>query len=353
MMELRLLRALEAVVDEGTFAAAAARLDYTQSTLSQQIAALESSVGGRVFDRPRGPRRVSLTPLGRLVLQHARDLNQRAESASLAIERFHGGDGRVDIGTFQTVTNVLLPPLVRRLREEHPDCDVRLFEDETPTPRLDDLDLVYFDAAPPPGVDGRLIIEDDHVLLAPPGRFPPGPVPLTALDNLPIVALPPICDQGMVEESLASQGISPQVIFRTADNQAVVSMVRAGLGCAILPALAIGPTPTPNPTNPTSGATPTSSTGPVAALSASSSSDPSPGSSSGPSPSSGSGSGSGSGFTLHPLTPGLPPRQIYLLWQGTLSPLASRFLALATQTAKPLKSPWVHPARPQKPKGPA
>lgn len=293
MLELRLLRALEAVVDEGTFAAAAARLDYTQSTLSQQIAALESSVGGRVFDRPRGPRRVSLTPLGRLVLQHARELNRSSEQAGQAIERFHAGDGRVDIGTFQTVTNVLLPELVRRLREEQPDCDVRLFEDETPQPPLEGLDVAFFDAAPPAGVDGILIVEDDHVLLAPPGRFPAGRVALTALDDLPIVALPPICDQGRVEESLAQHGISPRVIFRTADNQGVVSMVRAGLGCAILPALAIG---------------------------------------------------SHDGLDLHPLHPHLPRRQIHLLWQGTLSPLATRVVTLATQTARTLKTPWVHPA---------
>jgi DNA-binding transcriptional LysR family regulator len=58
VLDLRLLAALEAVVDEGTFAQAAARTGYTQSSLSQQIAALERSVGGRVFDRPGGPRRV-------------------------------------------------------------------------------------------------------------------------------------------------------------------------------------------------------------------------------------------------------------------------------------------------------
>ena len=309
MLELRLLRALEAVVDEGTFAGAAARLDYTQSTLSQQIATLESTVGGRVFDRPRGPRRVSLTPLGRVVLQQARELNQRSKQADQAIERFHAGDGRVDIGTFQTVTNVLLPGLVRQLREEHPDCDVRLFEDETPQPPLEGLDLAFFDAAPPPGVDGLLIVEDDHLLLAPPGRFPDGPVDLTQVDALPIVALPPICDQGRVEDFLAQHGIAPHIIFRTADNQGVVNMVRAGLGCAILPALAIAP----DLNNLQVG---NRRTGPAKS----------------------------DGLALHPLSPQVPRREIHLLWQGTLSPLATRAVTLTTQIARTLESPWVHPA---------
>lgn len=290
MLDLRLLAALEAIVDEGTFARAAARLGYTQSTLSQQVASLERHIGGAVLDRPGGPRPAQLTPLGRVVLEHARKLRQGAEQASDAIERFRAGEGRVDIGTFQTVTKVLLPPLVRRLREEQPGCDVRLFEDETAEPRLEGLDLVFFDAPPQSGVDGRLIVEDDHVLIAQPGTFPDGPVRREALDGLPVVALPPICDQGRIEQLLAGVGIRPRVVFRTGDNQAVVAMVRAGLGCAVLPTLSVGPT---------------------------------------------------AGLALHALIPALPPREIHLHWQGTLSPLATRALTIASEEAAGLRSDTV------------
>ena len=55
-VELRHLRALDAIAEEGTFGRAADRLGYTQSTVSQQIAALERTVGGSLFDRPGGPR---------------------------------------------------------------------------------------------------------------------------------------------------------------------------------------------------------------------------------------------------------------------------------------------------------
>ena len=57
-LELRHLGALDAVVAEGTFARAAERLGYTQSAVSQQIAALERVAGHKVFDRPGGPRAV-------------------------------------------------------------------------------------------------------------------------------------------------------------------------------------------------------------------------------------------------------------------------------------------------------
>ena len=55
-VELRYLRAMAVIAEEGTFGQAAARLGYTQSSVSQQIAALEKAVGGPVFDRPGGPR---------------------------------------------------------------------------------------------------------------------------------------------------------------------------------------------------------------------------------------------------------------------------------------------------------
>src|SRR5690349_21997636 len=96
--ELRHLAAMAAVAEEGSFGRAATRLGYTQSTISQQIAALEKAVGGPVFDRPGGPRPVRITPLGAVVLEHGRDLLARAEALADAVDRFRAGAGRIDIG---------------------------------------------------------------------------------------------------------------------------------------------------------------------------------------------------------------------------------------------------------------
>ena len=86
-VELRHLVTMAAIADEGTFGRAAARLGYTQSTVSQQIAALERAVGGAVFDRPGGPRPVRITPLGDVVLAHGQDLLARASALADAIDR--------------------------------------------------------------------------------------------------------------------------------------------------------------------------------------------------------------------------------------------------------------------------
>src|SRR5258708_14103191 len=125
--ELRHLAAMAAVADEGSFGRAAARLGYSQSTISQQIAALEKAVGGPVFDRPGGPKPVRITPLGAVVLAHGRDLLAKAQAMAAAVDRFKAGDGRVDIGTSQSASNVILPLVARGLLDPPPRCEIRLF----------------------------------------------------------------------------------------------------------------------------------------------------------------------------------------------------------------------------------
>jgi DNA-binding transcriptional LysR family regulator len=285
VLELRHLTALDAIADAGSFGKAAVELGYSQSTLSQQIASLEKSIGGRLFDRGGGPRPAQLTPLGRLVLDHGRDLLASAHAVSEAIERFQAGSGRVDIGTFQTVTNALLPQVIRELREAHPDCEIKLYEDEADVPELEGLDVLFFDGPAPTGVDGTLILRDTHVLLAAAGELEPGPVDLMRLNGAAMVALPPICDQRRVEAALDAADVLPQFVFRTSDNTAIVSMVNAGLGWAIMPWLAIA-------------------------------------------------SMLPSTVTAHQLVPALEPRDIYALTSGTTSPLGTRVIELTRRVAR-------------------
>src|SRR5438132_6707501 len=80
-VELRHFLALEAVAREGSFGKAATALGYTQSAVSQQIAALERIVGQRLVERPGGPKPVSLTEAGRLLLTHADAIAARVAAA--------------------------------------------------------------------------------------------------------------------------------------------------------------------------------------------------------------------------------------------------------------------------------
>jgi DNA-binding transcriptional LysR family regulator len=294
-LELRHLAAMAAIAAEGSFGRAAARLGYTQSTVSQQIAALEKAVGGPVFDRPGGPKPVRITPLGAVVLEHGRDLLAKAERLTDAIDRFKAGEGRIDIGTFQSVSNVILPVVLRRLRDEHPNCDIRLSEEEPEQPLIGDLDLLFYDGQITGDVEHLKLLDDPYLLVAGNGTFPTGPVRLHQLDRAPMVAWPPICDQPSMEQALTHHGTHPRIVFRSAINDTLLSMVRAGMGSAILPWLAI--------------------------LGANAQSDPQ--------------------LHIHELQPALPPRQIYLHWPAgrTQSPLAIRAIQIATEAAGKIPAP--------------
>lgn len=294
-VELRHLAAMAAVVEEGSFGRAAARLGYTQSTVSQQVAALERAVGGPVFDRPGGPRPVRLTPLGVVVLDHGRALLAGAEALTDAVDRFKAGDGRIDIGTFQSVSSVILPSVVRRLRAEHPGCDIRLSEEEPEQPRIGDLDLLFYDGRIDDDVERLKLLDDPYLLVAGAGAFPEGPVPVERLDGAPMVAWPLTCDQPFLEREIARRGARPQTVFRTAVNDTLLSMVRAGLGSAVLPWLAVR-----------AAGAPCDDT-----------------------------------LRVHELQPPLPPREIHLHWRAgrTQSPLAARAVAIAVEVAAGLAPP--------------
>jgi DNA-binding transcriptional LysR family regulator len=237
-VELRHLATMAAIVEEGTFGRAGTRLGYTQSTISQQIAALEKSVGGALFERPGGPRPVRITPLGAVVLEQGRDLLARAEALADAVERFKAGDGRIDIGTFQSVSSVILPSVVRRLRDEHPACEIRL-SDVPADPPIGDLDLLFYDRPLDGDLEHVKLIDDPYLLVARPGDFPDGPVPLKYLDDRPMVGCHPTCDQVWMDRALADAGARPRIVFRSPGNETILSMVRAGLGWAVLPRLAL------------------------------------------------------------------------------------------------------------------
>jgi DNA-binding transcriptional LysR family regulator len=286
-VELRHVATMAAVADEGSFGRAATRLGYTQSTVSQHIAALEKVVGGAVFDRPGGPKPVRITPLGAVVLSHGRDLLERREVMTAALDRFRAGEGRIDIGTFQSVSNVLLPLVVRQLREEHPGCDIRLFEDESDPPPVDQVDLMFFDSRVDGDIEHLKLLDDPYVLVAPRGAFPEGPVQLTSLHGAPMVAWPPTCDQPRVEQMFAGNDVQPRIVFRAAGNEAVLAMVRSGLGSAVLPRLVLNSAEADQ------------------------------------------------GLSIHELLPAPPRREIYLLWRAgrTQSPLTTRAIEIAVEVA--------------------
>src|SRR4051812_17449966 len=130
-IEVRHLAALQALAEEASFHGAARRLGYSQPAVSQQLATLERIVGMQLVNRPRVSQPLSLTAAGERLLVHA-----RAVQTSLATAQAELGTGKtqVRVGTYQTVSSLLLPHVVRELERRAPDIDIVL--DDRPVDTL-------------------------------------------------------------------------------------------------------------------------------------------------------------------------------------------------------------------------
>jgi DNA-binding transcriptional LysR family regulator len=247
----RQLAALVAVAGEGSFGAAADELGYSQASVSQQVAALERLLGTPLFDRPGGPKPVTLTPAGRVLLPQAEHILEHIASAQRDVdETLAGATGRVSVGTFQSVSVHLLPRAVRALREVSPGITVALYEGPSSEGLIDDLlddelDVTFIEGSyRDPRVQvtelGRdpylLLLAKDSPLLTHVKR---GAFPIVQLDGVALIGQPPLTYQDDVDVILRSHGVTPRYLFRTVDNGAVQAMVRSGVAPAIMPRLAV------------------------------------------------------------------------------------------------------------------
>jgi DNA-binding transcriptional LysR family regulator len=113
------LKAFLETAETGSLSAAARKLRLTQSTLSRQVAAIEQRMGVTLFERVG--KAMALTPTGLDLLEHARAMGAAAEALGLAATgRSEAVGGVVSVSATDLVAAQLLPPLVRRLRDQEP-----------------------------------------------------------------------------------------------------------------------------------------------------------------------------------------------------------------------------------------
>ena len=246
-IEIRHLAAFRAVCEHRSFGRAAAALGYSQAAISQQIAALEAAVGTALFHRPGGPRPVEPTEAARLLLPHADAIFRQLDAARTTLDDVAGGiRGRLAIGSFESVSVALLPRIVAVLTSERPDLELQLTEhhegDRLVSLVLDgELDASFVPETPAPGaeLEARELLVDPYVAVVPVDH--PGSVlTLEQLADLPLVghADDDTC-QVRVNVALQALRVAPHYVFRSSDNGALQAMVRAGLGVAVMPLLAV------------------------------------------------------------------------------------------------------------------
>jgi DNA-binding transcriptional LysR family regulator len=248
-VELRHLAALQAVAEEESFGRAAERLGYTQSAVSQQIQALERIVGQRLVERPGGPRRVSLTEAGELLLRHAAGIVARLQAAQADLAAFaEGSAGTLRVGTFQSVGARVLPLLLREFTAAWPDVSVQLTEGSDDGFLLElvergELDLAFVMLPVEEGpFETREAMVDPHVLvvqsdspLALRNRRPS----LREVADLPLIGFRQCRSIHAVETRFRDAGLEPRIVFRSDDNGTIQGLVAAGVGAALVPLLSV------------------------------------------------------------------------------------------------------------------
>ena len=254
MIDLRRLRTLRELADRGTIAATADALHLTPSAVSQQLAVLEREVGQPLLE-PNG-RTVRLTPAATAVLAHADTLFSEVERMDATLAALAGGAvGDVRIGAFSTAIRGLIVPVVATLRERSPGLRPVVRDREAPeifdAIALGELDLgISMDHSRAPSRDderfARFDLMRDVLDVALPAEHPLAgrDIELRDLaDEAWIVPPDGWSCEDVIRVSCAAAGFTPRVAHRSHDWTAIMAMVGAGLGVAVVPRLAQDPPP--------------------------------------------------------------------------------------------------------------
>jgi DNA-binding transcriptional LysR family regulator len=249
MFDSRHIRTFHEVVRAGSYSAAARVLGYTQPAITQQMKALERSVGTPLFIRVG--RQMRLTEAGEALDRHAGEILERisvAQQQMSAITRLRAG--RVRMCAFPSAAATLVPEALAGLAAQHPGIRVELQEGEPPDSlrRVVDGECDITLAFTYPGLHEQVpeelveipLMEDQLTVLLPTGHpmARRRAVKLAELSDERWIAGCLRCRANFLHEC-AELGYAPDIAFTTDDTLVVQSLVAEGLGIAMMPALVL------------------------------------------------------------------------------------------------------------------
>ncbi|MBB2943886.1 molybdate transport repressor ModE-like protein [Actinoplanes lutulentus] len=248
MIDARRLQVLSEVARHGSFNRAAAELRLTPSAISQQISALERTVGTPVVRR--STRGVELTEAGKVLVTTAESIAAELLCAQREIERLAAArTERLTVATFTSGGQRLLPPALTRFTAEHPGVELSVIESE-PEDSLGlvrsgaaDMALSYHFDGPPPSLPGLVwtpLLEDPMWIVFPAGHS------LAERTSITIAELAAerwvhgcLVVGDMLDHYAAMAGFEVRTSCRGTDYQFAQSLVRAGVGISMIPEVAL------------------------------------------------------------------------------------------------------------------
>src|SRR5918998_1882010 len=249
MLDVRRMRVLREVAARGSFSAAAEALSFTQSAVSQQIAALEREAGAVLVQR--SARGVRLTEAGEALVRHTEGIMARLAEAEAELEAIAGlRGGRLRMAAFESAGATLMPLAIAAFREKHPavELSMTLGEPEANEPQLKsgeaDLALGFGSRLQQAddGIERHFLVEDPMLLVLPKHH------PLASKRNLRLADLadeawiggPQDCEcNRLIYGACSRAGYDPRIAFETDDYAAVQGFVAAGVGVSLIAELGL------------------------------------------------------------------------------------------------------------------
>lgn len=250
MLDVRRLKVLREVARQGSFSGAAQVLSFTQSAVSQHVAALEREAGASLVER--GPRGVRLTDAGRALVAHADAIVARLDDAEQELAAIAGlRGGRLRLVSFPSAGAALVPDAIAVFNDRYPEVSLSLAEAEPheSLPGLaggeSDLAVVYdyrtpFGEEPPAGLE-RVHLLDDVMHAALPRDHPHAGRPRIRLEDLAEdswVNGVRLCGEFVINLCL-SAGFQPRVALESNDYATMQGLVAAGVGVMLIPDLVL------------------------------------------------------------------------------------------------------------------
>ncbi|MGQ0434081.1 MAG: LysR family transcriptional regulator [Microthrixaceae bacterium] len=239
-MDLRRLRLFLAVVDEGTFTAAAAAEHVAQPAVSLAVRELEAELGSPLLVRSR--KGVALTPAGEALVPPVRQALRDLDHAVEAVAAVTGlVAGRLDLTTLPTLAADPVAGLVGAFRRAHPAVTVRLgapgdLGELAADVRDGRAELGITEAGPANAGLAEITLQRQELLAVGPPGGPTSAVRIDRLASTPLVLTPRGSSLGdLVAGALRSAGVEPDVAVETAQREALIPLVLAGAGTTFLP----------------------------------------------------------------------------------------------------------------------
>jgi DNA-binding transcriptional LysR family regulator len=243
-MELRHLRYFVAVAEERSFTRAAERLHIAQPPLSRQMQQLEEMLGVELIEK--GTRPLRLTEAGQFLLAHSRPLLEQMRDLKTMTQRVGKLERTLSAGFVASTLYGLLPDIIRRYRDRHPEVEVTLHE-MTTIEQLKALKEGRIDVgfgrlkSEDPSIRRILLREERMVVALSPGHRlaeREGDVRLMELVHEPLLVYPKAPRPSFADQVLAAfneANLTPDHVAEVRELQIAMGLVAAGQGIAIVP----------------------------------------------------------------------------------------------------------------------